>query len=62
MNQEIEKYTRELTKNKCLYKYVEGTDERIVIACEISSDTVMSLNIRQEGFGLEFGQEGDQKL
>ena len=62
MNQENEKYTRESTKNECLYKYIEGTDETVVLACEISSDRVRSLNIKQEGFGLEFSKEGDLNL
>ena len=62
MNQEDEKYSREISKTECLYKHVEGSEETIVIACEISSDAVRALNIRHEGFGLEFSQEGDLNL
>ena len=62
MNQEKEKYTKQLTRHECLHSYVKNADITKVITCDISSDTVCCLSIRQEGFGLEIRQEGDLDL
>ena len=61
MNLEKEKYTKELTKKECLYDNVKGADITLAVACEISSDTISCLNIRQEGFGLMLSQAYNPK-
>jgi hypothetical protein len=62
MNVEREKYTKQLTKHECLHSYVEKADMTKVFTCEISSDAVCNLRIRQEGFGLVVRQVGAQDL
>ena len=54
---EKQKYTQQLTKQECLQNYVKDADVTILTACEMTSENIGCLSIRQEGFGLYVTQE-----
>jgi hypothetical protein len=57
MNLEKQKYTKELTKKEFIYSYVKDADSTIVISCEVSSEIMGCLDIRQGGFGVSITKE-----